>query len=401
MTTLKPGWTCHKFGDMVSSMGATRKARGWRPSESGVDRYIGLEHLDSHSLTIRRWGSPDEVGENSDLRHFEPGDVILARRGIELRKVGMAAFRGVASGHALVFRAKRAVVLPEFLPFFMQSDAFMQRADRFSVGSLSRTVNLTALTREEFALPPLQEQRRIAAMLHAALTASDSLRTALVAGESARHSLIKQTFSRGVRSESLRDSAIGLIPRSWTVEPLGRRFGVQLGKMMSESARSGGQQTAYLRNANVQWNRLDLEDVATMSFSDEEKAKFSLRAGDILACEGRHVGKSAIWRNEIPGACYQKALHRLRVIGDDAPEFMLHYLNFCSITGKFAALTGETTIPHLPAEKLRSMLVGFPSLDEQREIAHVVESYDMRLALLRNRGATLTDLVDAMEVATL
>lgn len=162
MADLKPGWKRVKFGDMVTSAGATRKARGWTAKDAGVDRYVGLEHLDSNSLKIRRWGSPEAVGDNSDLRHFEPGDVLLARRGIELRKVGQADFPGVASGHALVFRARPEVVLPKFLGFFMQSDAFMHRADRFSVGSLSHTVNLSALTKEVFALPPLQEQARIA-----------------------------------------------------------------------------------------------------------------------------------------------------------------------------------------------------------------------------------------------
>ena len=166
---------------MVESAGATRKARGWSAREAGVDRYVGLEHLDSNCLTIRRWGSPEDVGANSDLRHFEPGDVILARRGIELRKVGVPEFRGVASGHALVFRAKSEVVLPEFLPFLMQSDVFMKRADQLSVGSLSRTVNLSSMLKEEFALPPLAEQRRFALALRASLLAYNAL---LAAAES-------------------------------------------------------------------------------------------------------------------------------------------------------------------------------------------------------------------------
>lgn len=156
-----------RFADMVESQPATRKRRGWDAQSAGVDRYVGLEHLDSYSLTIRRWGHPDSVGTNSDLRHFEPGDVILARRGIDLRKVGLAEFRGVASGHALVFRARPEVVLPEFLPFFLQSDAFMHRADRLSRGSLSKTVNLASLLEEEFALPPFKEQRRMASLLQA------------------------------------------------------------------------------------------------------------------------------------------------------------------------------------------------------------------------------------------
>ena len=62
----------------------------------------------------------------------------------------------------MVLRAKPDVVLPEFLPFFMQSDLFMDRALEISVGSLSPTINWKTLAAQEFALPPLEEQRRIA-----------------------------------------------------------------------------------------------------------------------------------------------------------------------------------------------------------------------------------------------
>ena len=76
----KSGWRRLSLSEMVTSAGATRKARGWDVNSAGVDRYVGLEHLDSNSLPIRRWGDPREVGENSDIRHFEAGDVLLARR---------------------------------------------------------------------------------------------------------------------------------------------------------------------------------------------------------------------------------------------------------------------------------------------------------------------------------
>jgi hypothetical protein len=184
MAELKPGWRRLRFDEMVTSAGATRKARGWTAAEAGVQHYVGLEHLDANSPTIRRWGSPDDVGENSDLRPFEAGDVILARRGIEQRKVGFATFAGVASGHALVFRARPGVVLPVFLPYLLLSDAFMGRADQFSAGSLSKTVNLSALLRIEFALPPLEEQRRIAAFL---IQIEGAVRCVQDAGEASAH----------------------------------------------------------------------------------------------------------------------------------------------------------------------------------------------------------------------
>jgi type I restriction enzyme S subunit len=163
---------------------------------------------------------------------------------------------------------------------------------------------------------------------------------------------------------------------------------VQLGKAISERARTGDSPIPYLRNANVQWNRLDLDDVANMAFSEPERTKFALRYGDILACEARHVGKSAIWREEIPGAGYQNALHRIRAIGDDHPEYLLHCMYYLSITGRFIARTGVTTIPHLPAERLRAMPFPFPSVEEQRDIANAIDDFDRSLKEVQRRTAS-------------
>ena len=387
MSELKLGWRRLQFNEMVTSVGATRKARGWSAAEAGVDRYVSLEHLDPNSPTIRRWGSPEDVGENSDLRPFEAGDVILARRGIEQRKVGFATFNGVASGHALVFRARPGVVLPEFLPYFLLSDAFMACVEQFSAGSLSKTVNLSSLLRLEFALPPLEEQERIASRCVAENNVYETMRSAIEAAHQARNSLIAHLYSKGARDEPRIDTPLGRLPCSWSVLALGERYSIQLGKMVSRSVQRGGIETPYLRNANIQWGRLKLDDMAIMRFTTEERAKFSLRHGDILACEGGHVGKAAIWREEILGASYQKALHRIRALKGDNPEYMLYCMYYFSITGRFAAETGVTTIPHLPAERLRAMHFPFPTVEEQNDIVASIASFDSDSAKLRSRAA--------------
>lgn len=76
----------------------------------------------------------------------------------------------------MVLRPKTDVVLEEFLPFFMQSDIFMDRAVKISVGGLSPTINWRDLAKEEFALPPLEEQRRIAEVLKGTRASSESYR---------------------------------------------------------------------------------------------------------------------------------------------------------------------------------------------------------------------------------
>ncbi|MHA7857804.1 MAG: restriction endonuclease subunit S [Henriciella sp.] len=162
------------------------------PDEADVDRYVGLEHLDPDSLRIRRWGDTSEVGSTKLL--FQPGDIIFGKRRVYQRKVAVADFEGICSAHAMVLRAKPETVLPEFLPFFMQSDLFMERALSISVGSLSPTINWKALAKEEFLLPPIQEQARLVEASLAIEATIDGYRNSLDSLNALRISFLNDHF---------------------------------------------------------------------------------------------------------------------------------------------------------------------------------------------------------------
>lgn len=154
-------WKRVRFDDIALSV----TDRVDDPTAAGVDRYVGLEHLDPGTMTVERWGSPDEV--SAQKLRFKPGDVIFGRRRAYQKKVARADFEGICSAHALVLRAKPNHVLPDFLPVFLSSDYFLIRAISISVGSLSPTINWRDLRVEEFDLPPLDQQQRIADLLWA------------------------------------------------------------------------------------------------------------------------------------------------------------------------------------------------------------------------------------------
>lgn len=169
---LPKGWRMARF-DEIAQMVNERVD----PSETEADIYVGLEHLDSDTLKIRRWGIPSDV--IGDKLQFRTGDIIFGRRRAYQRKLAVAEFDGICSAHAMVVRANTEVVDPEFLPFLMQSDLFMQRAIDISVGSLSPTINWKTLRIQEFPLPPKDEQRRAAEILRAADDAIECYRHAL------------------------------------------------------------------------------------------------------------------------------------------------------------------------------------------------------------------------------
>lgn len=159
--SLKPGWKMVKFGDIAQNV-AVRVD----PADAKTDVYVGLEHLDPSTIHLRQWGHPSDV--TGQKLAFKKGDVIFGRRRAYQRKLAVAEFDGICSAHAMVVRAKPKMIQPEFLPFFLQSDMFMERAIEISVGSLSPTINWKTLREQVFPLPPLDEQKRIAEILWAA-----------------------------------------------------------------------------------------------------------------------------------------------------------------------------------------------------------------------------------------
>lgn len=153
-------WERFPFGEIADCI---REPGQPTPHDSAT--YIGLEHMDTGSLHVRRWGSEADLkGQKLKMRK---GDILFAKRNAYLRRVAIAPHDGFFSAHGMILRAKPVKVLPEFLPFLMMSDRFMNRAVEISVGSLSPTINWTTLKVETFDLPPLDQQRRIAEILWA------------------------------------------------------------------------------------------------------------------------------------------------------------------------------------------------------------------------------------------
>ena len=161
----------------------------------------------------------------------------------------------------------------------------------------------------------------------------------------------------------------------WRRVPIGEVFEVQLGKMLGAGSEYGTQYQ-YLANRNVQWGRVVIDDLGTMNFSATEREQYRLRSGDLLVCEGGEVGRAALWSDELPECYFQNAIHRLRATSAISPQFMRHYFEFAATAGSFRALTGQTSIGHLPRSNLVRWLVPVPPLKEQQQIAEILDTID-------------------------
>jgi type I restriction enzyme, S subunit len=188
------------------------------PKTTDLNIYVGLEHLDSDSLHIKRKGTPTDVdGEKLLVRK---GDIIFGKRRAYQRKVGIADFDGICSAHAMVLRPIEDTIIKELFPFFMQSDQFMNRALQISVGSLSPTINWKTLVKQEFTIPVKGEQKKIASLLWEAENCIMKNERFIEEAERAKNVLIRELFSKGIGHTKFKNTEIGKIPEEWTVQPL-------------------------------------------------------------------------------------------------------------------------------------------------------------------------------------
>ncbi|WP_037077144.1 restriction endonuclease subunit S [Neorhizobium vignae] len=304
------GWTRVRFDEIATQI----NDRVDNPAEAGVERYVGLEHVDPDSLRIRRWGEPTDV-ESTKLR-FQPGDIIFGKRRVYQRKVAVADFEGICSAHAMVLRAKPGVMLPDLLPFFMQSDLFMERALSISVGSLSPTINWKALAAEEFLLPPVQEQAR----LMEAFTAS--------------HSAIEALLDARAKLDQLETASLlakfgekyGSNPEGYELRPLALIAEIRTGLAKGKPSGAATINLPYLSVANVKDGFLDLSEVKEITVEHNRVQRYSLQSGDVLMTEGGDLdklGRGTVWQAEIPLCLHQNHVFAVRTdIGILDPWFL-------------------------------------------------------------------------------
>lgn len=208
MNINKTRYKKYKMGEIAESI-----SKRIDPAETNAEIYVGLEHLDPENIHIREYGKPADV--KGVKLEVSKGDIIFGKRRAYQRKAAIADFDGICSAHAMVLRANPDVILPELLPFFMHSDVFMNRAIDISEGSLSPTIKWKILKEQEFLLPPLAEQKKLADLLWAGDEVLQRYRELEREIQRYRGSFLKTFIKRNNKATKLKDLDIEFISGLW------------------------------------------------------------------------------------------------------------------------------------------------------------------------------------------
>ena len=176
-----------------------------KPTEEDKYTYLGLEHLDSGCLTVKRYGS--DVAPIGEKLVMKKGDVLFGKRRAYQKKVAIAPFDGIFSAHGMVLRPREEVIDKDFFPLFISSDYFLDAAIKLSVGSLSPTINWKDLKNLELELPSIEEQRTLASVLWAMNDTKEAYKKLLVKTDELVKSQFMELFGNPITNERGWDSA--------------------------------------------------------------------------------------------------------------------------------------------------------------------------------------------------
>lgn len=151
--------------------------------------------------------------------------------------------------------------------------------------------------------------------------------------------------------------------------------GVTLGRKL------GGRRTLsrpYLRVANVQRGRLEMDHVKYIDVPYDEVEKYTLKNGDLLITEGGDwdkVGRTAIWRDELPECLHQNHVFRARTMSADLdPRWVEIYLNSKAARDYFSGSSKQTTnLASINMTQLRACAFPVLPLTEQKRIVAKVD----------------------------
>ena len=316
---------------------------------------------------------------------LKQGDVLFTKDSETADEIGIPSFvtqdlDNVLCGyHRALARPIANRVVGRFLARALASESTGREFARIANGVTRFGLTLDATRSLPILLPPLSEQRPIAAVLDAIDDAIERIEAIIAATEQLRDSLLHELLTRGVPGwHSLwRDvSGIGTIPVDWEV--------VRLGEVLESTTYGTNEplstrgEMIVLRMNNLQNGEIDLSEVRRADLSENDVHELDLVPGDILFNRTNSldlVGKVAVVRNLLAMMSFASYLIRLRTVASRANPFWLSASlwspNWQSRIRKFA--TPGVSQANINPTSLRSLTIPLPPLREQEAIAELLD----------------------------
>jgi type I restriction enzyme S subunit len=340
------------------------------PAPKNLDDLI----VEQNDILLNATNSPDLVGKNAVFKEFsEP--VTFSNHFIRIRLDNRLADSGLVS-RWLTDQWRRG----KFRSMCRQwvNQASLDKGQLLSL---------------DLPLPPLEEQRRIAAILDQADDLRRKRREALARLDQVSFAMFVEMFGEPISNskEWSTSTRLGDVAEIISGITKGR-------KLNGASVRT----VPYLAVVNVQDRALNLETVKTIEATESEISRYKLLKNDLLLTEGGDpdkLGRGALWQNEVSECIHQNHIFRVRLAKDVVDPVFINWL-IGGARGKayFLRSAKQTTgIASINMTQLREFPLILPPIQLQRAFAARVAEVEKLKAQHRTHLAKLDALFASLQ----
>ena len=334
-----------------------------------LDDLIFLEGVSPEDLTRYRASAGFTLLVGSNGNPARVGNCVYVDRNMDFV---FASFLIAASP------ADRREIAPEYLFRILASRTVQDAVTESVQGSTGlKNINLGTLREVEVRLPPLPEQRKIAAILSSLDETIEKTEAVIDQLQVVKKAMMEELLTRGMpgRHTRFKHTEIGEIPEGWEVVAVGdvcERMFVGIAQAATHAYVSTGG-VPIVRTTNVKPGRIERHDM--LRISDEfalQMASKALRAGDVLSARTGYPGVSALVDAELDGAqCFTLLVSRPgpRLLGG----YLMHLMN--SPLGKEIVRQGQAggAQQNLNVTVFERALIALPTTAEQAEIVSLLD----------------------------
>jgi len=350
-------------------------------------------------------GEPvEEVGKNirSQKQIVEFGTVLFGKLNPRVEKVWIvdsrSSLRKIASTEWISVPVRLELANPRFIYYLFWSDQVMLLAKALVAGSTPsrQRVDPKSFFEIPVSLPPLPEQKKIAAVLLKIQRAIETQGKIIQSLRELKKSTMQHLFTHGLHGEKTKMTEIGEIPESWEVRPLGEMGRIGNGSTPKRT------HLGYWDNGSVPWLTsgkihevvIEEPDQFVTAKAVEECHLPTVQKGGLLIAitgQGKTLGNAAIVTFDST-----MSQHLAYVQPENPsihPPYVQQYLTTCYQDLRRIGFGGGSTKGALTCADLRQYRIPLPqTIEEQIEIAQCLETFDTKAILHESKKSALQDV---------
>ena len=291
----------------------------------------------------------------------------------------------ILSQRVILFKVNPSIVTPYFFYQQLRSDLFQRQLKENSTGSTAVGIQQKRLVQLKLLIPPLPEQKKIAAILTSVDTVIEKTQAQINKLKDLKTGMMQELLTKGIGHTEFKDSPVGRIPVEWDCVKMNTIAKVTDGAHHTPNYTPTG--VPFLRVTDLKNKNIFDGNIKYIHQSEhiELLKRCKPEKGDILYSKNGTIGITRLidWEEEFSIFVSLALIKRLSE--QISSEYLVLFMDSPIIHEQIRTRSKQGTVTNLHLEEIRDFDIPVPEQKEQLKISQVLNSLVVRLKLAEEK----------------